>query len=119
MKALSLAPVIFTSQPQIILSYYINVLGFNEEFRYQNYFGLSLDEASVHITELGGPHCKLPGSTALYIFVEGVDEYYSAVTAQGAPVISDLQEHPYGMRDFAVTDPDGNVLTFGQIIGAD
>ena len=48
--------------------------------------------------------------------VAGVDAWHDAVASR-APVVMPLRTQPYGMREFAVTDPDGHVITFAERIG--
>lgn len=33
--------------------------------------------------------------------------------ADGAPVVMELTDQPYGSREYAVTDPEGNVWSVG------
>jgi len=55
----------------------------------------------------------LGGSFTIYVTIEGVDEYFAAVSPR-AIVEAPLELKPYGMKEFAVVDPDGYVLTFAQ-----
>jgi uncharacterized glyoxalase superfamily protein PhnB len=55
----------------------------------------------------------LGGSLTIYITLTGVDEYYAKVSP-GAKVEAALETKFYGMREFAVLDPDGYVLTFAE-----
>lgn len=55
-----------------------------------------------------------PGGTAAFFFViTGVDAYY-ALVAPKAKVIMPIKTQFYGMREFAVTDPDGHIITFAE-----
>ena len=56
------------------------------------------------------------GTSTLFVTVEGVDALHAAVATQ-APVVMSLRTQFYGMREFAVTDPDGHVITFAERIG--
>jgi uncharacterized glyoxalase superfamily protein PhnB len=47
------------------------------------------------------------------VFSDEVDTYCAAAKARGAEIALEPTDEPYGMRDFVVRDPDGNVLTFG------
>jgi uncharacterized glyoxalase superfamily protein PhnB len=53
------------------------------------------------------------GSLVLYFNVTGVDELYERVRGKAKPVI-DIHDTPYGMREFAIEDNDGYVLTFAE-----
>ena len=58
---------------------------------------------------------KLPqgGTAALFFVIAGVDAYH-AVVAPKAKVVMPLKTQFYGMREFAITDPDGHTLTFAE-----
>jgi lactoylglutathione lyase len=53
------------------------------------------------------------GSLTLYFVVEDVDGLFTALRDKAAVVMAPTTQ-PYGMREFAVTDPDGYFLTFAQ-----
>lgn len=58
---------------------------------------------------------KMPpgGTAAMFFIVSDVDGYH-AVVAPKANVIMPLKTQFYGMREFAVTDPDGHIITFAE-----
>jgi predicted enzyme related to lactoylglutathione lyase len=57
---------------------------------------------------------RQPGRAAVYIFVTGADALYEELQARGVRVLREPRDYPYGMRDFAITDLDGNSLAFGM-----
>lgn len=63
---------------------------------------------------------KLPagGTAALFFVIAGVDEYHAAV-APNATVIMPLKTQFYGMREFAITDPDGHIITFAERVSGE
>jgi catechol 2,3-dioxygenase-like lactoylglutathione lyase family enzyme len=53
------------------------------------------------------------GTGEAYVGLRGVDAYYKEL--QGRQVqVGELDDREYGMRDFALVDPDGNRLVFGE-----
>jgi catechol 2,3-dioxygenase-like lactoylglutathione lyase family enzyme len=53
------------------------------------------------------------GTGEAYVGLSGVDAYYKEL--QGRQVqVGELDDRKYGMRDFALVDPDGNRLVFGE-----
>jgi uncharacterized glyoxalase superfamily protein PhnB len=56
------------------------------------------------------------GTAALFFVVTDVDGLHAAV-APHAPILMPLKTQFYGMREFAVTDPDGHILTFAERVG--
>jgi catechol 2,3-dioxygenase-like lactoylglutathione lyase family enzyme len=56
-----------------------------------------------------------------YIRVRDVEEIYQAFALRqlpttGIPRLHALEDKPWGLREFAVIDPDGNLLRIGQLI---
>ncbi len=59
---------------------------------------------------------KLGIGVNLYLQIDGdIDEYYDELKKKGVKIAVDIKDEPYGIRDFAVTDPDGYLLTFNQV----
>lgn len=52
-------------------------------------------------------------SVTLYILVDDFDGLYARLSSTG-PIEADVHTSFYGTREFAVTDPDGYVLTFAE-----
>ena len=63
---------------------------------------------------------KLPqgGSATLFFVITGVDAYHASV-APHATVVMPLKTQFYGMREFAITDPDGHIITFAERVAGD
>ena len=51
--------------------------------------------------------------------VDGIEGFYAQCTANGVTIIKPLTETAWGTKDFYVTDPDGNILSFGGRPAAD
>ena len=45
--------------------------------------------------------------------ISGVDAYHAAVVSK-VNVVMPLKTQFYGMREFAITDPDGHIITFAE-----
>lgn len=117
MKAFSSAVVIHVSDFPRSVAYYTKVLGFTFDFELGEYAGLFIDEVFVHLSGPQNPGTKKPiGSAHLCIDIDQADAYYERLTTNGAIISVNLEDRSYGMRDFAVDDPDGNTLVFGQAI---
>lgn len=52
--------------------------------------------------------------TVLCVRVPDVDAVHAAVQEAEAPIVSDLADRPWQMREFAVRDPWGHTLRIGQ-----
>ena len=95
------------------LAYYRDKLGFTVSFAWEEpprYVCLCLGDAAIHLNSYVPP----AGPSHVCIFCNGIDALYAQIKARGVAVTEPLQDQPYGMRDFVVTDPDGHRLVFGQ-----
>ena len=57
------------------------------------------------------------GTATVFFTIAGVDAFHDQVQAH-AKVIMPLKTQFYGMREFAVEDPDGHILTFAERVDA-
>ena len=79
------------------------------------------DEVSVFLNDINAAAHDYPeaatlqpgGTAALFFIISDVDGYHARV-APRAKVIMPLKTQFYGMREFAVTDPDGHIITFAE-----
>jgi uncharacterized glyoxalase superfamily protein PhnB len=53
------------------------------------------------------------GPICLYLVVDDPDAHYEHAKAAGAEVLMDITDQPYGSREYAARDPEGNVWCFG------
>ena len=51
---------------------------------------------------------------AVSIFVDDIDALHADLVRRGARVMSEPSDQNYGIRDFDVTDLDGNMIYFGM-----
>jgi catechol 2,3-dioxygenase-like lactoylglutathione lyase family enzyme len=110
------APVFVVQDVPASVAHYRDVLGFRVEFTYGEptfYAGVERDRVLIHL-QAAAQTKRVPGQSALYVFVTGVDALYDELKGRGARVGDPPKDYPYGMRDFDLLDPDGNHLSFGQ-----
>ena len=50
---------------------------------------------------------------AAYVVVTDVDAHYARARAAGAEIVRPLADTPYGSREYAARDPEGQVWSFG------
>ena len=51
---------------------------------------------------------------AAYVYVEDADALFAEARAQGVEIVRELEDAPYGLRDFDIRDPDGHIIAFGH-----
>ena len=112
MKALSVAPVLRVSRLDEAVRHYTGVLGFKEDFRFGEYAGVTLGEATIHLCSHNFQERAI-GQGAVFVFCDAIDGYCEEIRQKGARIRVEPEDRPYGMRDFTVLDPDGNCLNFG------
>jgi len=54
-----------------------------------------------------------PRSQSIYVAVEDADAHYARAKAAGAEIIRELEDTPYGSREYSARDLEGNVWSFG------
>jgi uncharacterized glyoxalase superfamily protein PhnB len=60
------------------------------------------------------PNERQGGTWDVFCWVDDVDALHDELARNGAMVVYPPVVQPYGMREFAVRDPNGYVLGFGQ-----
>jgi uncharacterized glyoxalase superfamily protein PhnB len=53
------------------------------------------------------------GRVVLYGLVDDPDAHHDRAKAAGASIVMELTDQPYGSREYAAEDPEGNVWCFG------
>ena len=98
-------------------AFYVEKLGFRvvEEGGDPPRFGIFERRQSVLFVDAwhGGP-APSRGGWAAYLHVAGLDALCAELRDAGAPLTRPIERTVYGMREFEVTDPDGNVICFGE-----
>lgn len=115
MKAYRISPIFRVSDLADAISFYTSKLGFTEEFIYGEpayYAGVRKDNVLIHLNSADEQDAAL-GKGYIYIFCEGIDEYYQTLCNSGVEITSELETWPYGMRDFQIVDCSGNHISFG------
>jgi uncharacterized glyoxalase superfamily protein PhnB len=81
------------------------------DFAFVNFEGQSMFDLDLV------PHMDpATNGAGCYIIPNDVNEWHARMAAAGLPV-TPVQEEPWGMREFTLTDPSGNRLRIGR--GAD
>jgi len=116
MRAFIAAPVLHVSSMEQSVAFYTEKLGFTERFRYGGEYTV-LEYAGEVQMHLSTTNNRTPaGNGQVYIICDTVDEYYAEITDRGVVTLAAPADWPYGMRDFELADPDGNLLAFGAEI---
>jgi predicted enzyme related to lactoylglutathione lyase len=103
------------------VGFYTDVLGFKLEHLHGDEYAVMRREACRLGVFRASSQAAEPGLGRFYAFVTGVDDYFAyveraLVTGGSGRVIESLAPRPYGLKDFAILDPDGNRLAFAEYL---
>ncbi|MEZ5043806.1 MAG: VOC family protein [Saprospiraceae bacterium] len=99
--------------------YYVTQLGF-EEFgntSFDNYLMIQKDSVQIHFFEFRELDPK-ENYGQVYIRTDDIDQLYQSFLEKKLSIhpAGALQMKPWGQKEFAMLDPDHNLLTFGQSV---
>ena len=106
------APLLLVPDVTATAAFYHKILGFKSDAGAvtAEYAVVWRDNAAVHLAQ--GEHA--PAGVRIFFWVKDVDALYDEVTKRGAVIDVPIQTRAYGIRDFAVRDPNGVMVVFGQ-----
>jgi len=121
-----LTPNLLVSNVERSLAFYVDTLGFERGMTVPDTspfvfaavtsepVEIFLNDAATAVKEYPAFAGKPIGATGtLYIEVDGVDALHDRIKST-VKVVMPIATQFYGMREFAIEDPDGYVLTFGE-----
>ncbi|TKT88772.1 bleomycin resistance protein [Dyadobacter frigoris] len=97
--------------------FYLNKLGF-EQFGsdiYEDYLMVKKDNIQIHFFEFKEIDPK-ENYGMVYIRTNDIEKWYQLALDQkvSIPTAGHLQIKPWRQKEFAILDPDSNLLTFGE-----
>ncbi|MFN5375567.1 MAG: bleomycin resistance protein [Chitinophagaceae bacterium] len=97
--------------------YYITQLGFELIGDYGNYIMLKKEGIEIHFFEFKNLN-PLENYGQVYFRLNSIDEFYKELLEKNITIHpnSPLEIKPWGQKEFALLDPDNNLLTFGETI---
>ncbi len=101
----------------ITRQYYVNQLGFQQIGEYEGYLMVRKEEIEIHFFEFRALNPK-ENYGQIYIRTDDIEGLYQSLLDQKVPIHPNgaLESKPWGQKEFALLDPDSNLLTFGQNI---
>ena len=116
------APYFPVPDVSAIGAYYQTVLGFQCEYAAGSpaeFAVYSRSGAPLMFRRVGNPAAIVPnerqgGTWDVFFWVADVEALYLELTAKTAEIVYEPMVQAYGMKEFAVRDPNGYVLGFGQ-----
>lgn len=98
-------------------NYYIRQLGFTEvgTTEYEEYLMVKKDNIEIHFFKFKDLDPK-ENYGQVYIRTDNIEQFYKELNDREVAIHPNgpLQTKPWGQKEFALLDPDNNLLTFGQ-----
>jgi uncharacterized glyoxalase superfamily protein PhnB len=121
----AIVPVLVYDDVAKAIDWLCGAFGFSERLRagapggVVSHAQLTAFGGDIMIGRQGGPFkAPRPDETSQYalISVEDVEAHFEHAKAFGAQIVSPLQDMPFGVRQYTVSDPGGHWWTFSQNI---
>jgi len=116
-KIKKMSPQFLVTDIEHSIDFYIKKLGFDLEFRYEDFYaGLIKDGFSIHLKS-GKPSIEERKTKRekedldIVFSVEAVEDLYEEFMSKSIEIIQPLCDRPYG-KEFYIADPDGYILAF-------
>lgn len=93
------------------VAYYRDILGFSINYQQHDLGVMDRDEVRILLTARTTQYTGI-GNCCVYI--RNADALYEELLAKGAHIPAPPVSQPWGLREFHVMDPEGNVITFAQ-----
>jgi catechol 2,3-dioxygenase-like lactoylglutathione lyase family enzyme len=95
--------------------FYVDLLGFACSGDYPDYLIIEKDHIEIHFFQFRDLDPK-ENYGQVYIRTTDIELLYQSLLAAGVPIHPNapLATKPWGQREFALLDPDNNLITIGQ-----
>lgn len=115
-------PQLFVRDIDAACAFYEQKLGFTTVFKYgepASYGQVRREGATLNLRHVDTPLFdkdlrEREVYLSAYIPVSDVDSLYAEYAGRGVDFQERLVEKPWGVREFVVRDPDGNLICFGS-----
>ncbi|GAA4469981.1 VOC family protein [Nibrella saemangeumensis] len=110
----SIAPKLPMLDPAATRNFYVDQLSFTLVNDYGDYLMLRKDNVELHLFLLPTLN-PLDNYGMCYMRISGIDAFYqTCLTHNILAKQGQLEERPWGVREFSIVDVNGNLLTFGE-----
>jgi len=102
--------------------FYADILGFRVAHEDSSWIFVARDNCMIMLGEC--PDDMHPSQLGChnyfaYLRVDDVDAFHAELQGKGVTPLDTVEDKPWGMREFTVVDPSGNLLRIGHDLNAD
>jgi catechol 2,3-dioxygenase-like lactoylglutathione lyase family enzyme len=109
----SLAPNLPVPDVPAAQEWYRTVLGLEVNWIWEDDFGsVGWDSVEIFLYESDSPKAVV---CSLFVDIDELDAVYDRCRERGGEIVSELEQKPWGLREFSVCDPGGNILRIGGV----
>lgn len=112
-----MSPQFLVSDVDRSIEFYTNQLGFDLDFRYEDFYsGVIKDGHSIHL-KLGNPSVEERQNRRenedldVVFSVQEIEDLYEEYSARSVEFVQPLRDMAYG-KEFYIADPDGYIIGF-------
>jgi uncharacterized glyoxalase superfamily protein PhnB len=117
MPAAAIIPVLEYSDVPAAVKWLEEAFGFEVRLRIGAHRAqLQLEGGVIVVSESSSPDAAPGGGHSVIVRVEAIDAHLSRARRQGAKIVRDLENFPYGERQYTCLDPAGHRWTFSETI---
>ena len=111
----AVVPVVATGDVATTVEFYRDVLGFELDPTYSgpDWAMMWADECQLFLSRNPVTAATARGQQVL-VSVPGVDELYERHRANGAKIVSEIENKTWGLREYTVEDPSGYHIRFAS-----
>jgi len=95
--------------------FYEEILGLNKKYEYESYAGFQCGGVEIGLRPGRKKKGFLEDAPSIEFLVDDVDAVYQTLKSKGVKFVEEPHDEPWGGREAAFLDPDGNLLEIMQI----
>ena len=120
----AIVPILVYEDVGKALEFLTRAFGFKERLRAEwggsiNHAQMDIGGGSIMMGKQGGPFKVPSGDTVsqyAHVHVDNVDQHFAKAKAEGATILKEPQDMPFGVRQYTAKDIGGHWWTFSQSI---
>jgi catechol 2,3-dioxygenase-like lactoylglutathione lyase family enzyme len=96
--------------------FYVASLGFAAQYRAEDYLIVRRDAVEIHFWLTDDR--SLCERSSIYVRGGAIGRWHAEFETRGVPQLTAIALRPWGMEEFYIHDPHGNLLRFGRVSDA-
>lgn len=111
-------PTLPTQEIHKAITFFTQMLGFTLIDLFEDpqspYALLSRQDVEIHLWTCHDRH--IVGNCGCYLHAQDIEDLYQEFIDRGVNILAPMKTKSYGMKEFAITDFDGNLIRIGESV---